>query len=261
MSYTITGPASFTQNGTIDVSHSNTVSAVLGPFAVGGGYNIALTAVSTDGSENCAGAAPFTVMAGQTTSVSVPITCHQAPHTGSVAVNGTLNLCPQIDGLDATPAEVLVGGSIGLTATAHDADNGPSPLSAQWTATSGVFTDATALDHPLHLHRALERRRSPSRSPTATPRPVARPPAAVTVTCTARTARQRLPARQRLGRRQARHLPAVRQHAPDARQSTNVASDLEQMPHLLNFIRGNGTMMANDHTSSSRTPRAASSRR
>jgi hypothetical protein len=28
----------------------------------------------------------------------------------------------------------------------------------------------------------------------------------------------------------------------------NVPSDLEQMPHLLNFIRSNGTMMANDHT-------------
>src|SRR3954452_11724449 len=27
-----------------------------------------------------------------------------------------------------------------------------------------------------------------------------------------------------------------------------VPSDLEQMPHLLNFIRGNGTMLANDHT-------------
>src|SRR6476469_9444890 len=32
------------------------------------------------------------------------------------------------------------------------------------------------------------------------------------------------------------------------RDRANVPSDLEQMPHLLNFIRGNGTMMANDHT-------------
>ena len=30
--------------------------------------------------------------------------------------------------------------------------------------------------------------------------------------------------------------------------NTNVPSDLEQMPHLLSFIRSNGTMMANDHT-------------
>ncbi len=32
------------------------------------------------------------------------------------------------------------------------------------------------------------------------------------------------------------------------RDNPNVPSDVEQMPHLLNFIRGNGTMMTNDHT-------------
>lgn len=32
------------------------------------------------------------------------------------------------------------------------------------------------------------------------------------------------------------------------RDNPNVPSDLEEMPHLLNFIRDNGTLMANDHT-------------
>lgn len=32
------------------------------------------------------------------------------------------------------------------------------------------------------------------------------------------------------------------------RDNPNVPSDLEQMPHLLNFIQGNGVLMANDHT-------------
>jgi len=32
------------------------------------------------------------------------------------------------------------------------------------------------------------------------------------------------------------------------RDNPNVPSDLEQMPHLLNFIRGNGTLLSNDHT-------------
>jgi hypothetical protein len=32
------------------------------------------------------------------------------------------------------------------------------------------------------------------------------------------------------------------------RDNPNVPSDVEQMPNLLNFIRGNGTMMTNDHT-------------
>jgi hypothetical protein len=32
------------------------------------------------------------------------------------------------------------------------------------------------------------------------------------------------------------------------RDNPNVPSDLEQMPHLLNFIRGNGRLLGNDHT-------------
>ena len=32
------------------------------------------------------------------------------------------------------------------------------------------------------------------------------------------------------------------------RDNPNVPSDLEQMPHLLDFIRGNGTLLTNDHT-------------
>jgi hypothetical protein len=32
------------------------------------------------------------------------------------------------------------------------------------------------------------------------------------------------------------------------RDDPNVPSDLEQMPHLLNFMRGNGTLLTNDHT-------------
>jgi len=32
------------------------------------------------------------------------------------------------------------------------------------------------------------------------------------------------------------------------RDNPNVPSDLEQMPHLLNFIQSNGTLLTNDHT-------------
>jgi len=32
------------------------------------------------------------------------------------------------------------------------------------------------------------------------------------------------------------------------RDNPNVASDLEQMPHLLNFLKGQGTLLTNDHT-------------
>ena len=32
------------------------------------------------------------------------------------------------------------------------------------------------------------------------------------------------------------------------RDNQNVASDLEQMPHLLNFLKGNGTLLTKHHT-------------
>ena len=53
-------------------------------------------------------------MARQTATVTVPLTCHEAPRTGSVMVSGTLNICPTIDGIGANPAEVQVGGTIAL---------------------------------------------------------------------------------------------------------------------------------------------------
>jgi hypothetical protein len=246
VSYTITGPSSFMTSGIIDVSQSGTLSAVLGPFAAGGPYNITLTGNSTDGSESCAGSATFTVTAGQTIQVTVPVICHQAPHTGSVLVNGVLNVCPQIDGISATPAEVYVGGSVSILATAHDADNGPSPLTASWSATSGTFTDTSALDTrfvctaPGTSTLTL----TVSDGDTVTGCPAT---SAVTITCDARPAASTCQLGNGAGPiKHVIYLQFDNTHL--LRDKPNVPSDLEQMPHLLNFIRGNGTMLANDHT-------------
>ena len=64
--------------------------------------------------------------------------------TGSVAVNGVANVCPMIDGISASPSEVLVGGTIALTGAAHDADSGPRALSYQWQATCGTISNAAS---------------------------------------------------------------------------------------------------------------------
>ena len=100
-------------------------------------------ATSTDGTESCSGSAPFMVTAHQTTPVTVPVRCHEGAKTGSVLATGAINVCPQIDGVTATPTEVSVGSSIALVATAHDTDAAPTALSYAWTASSGAFTDAT----------------------------------------------------------------------------------------------------------------------
>src|SRR5215467_11268098 len=58
---------------------------------------------------------------------------------------------------------------------------------------------------------------------------------------------EQLPIEFESGEHQARHLPHLRQRALPTRQSER-ASDLEQMPNLLNFIRDNGTLHTNHHT-------------
>jgi hypothetical protein len=148
-SYSITGPAGFTKSGTIDVSQSTTLTATIGGLPAGTGFQITISANTTDGSASCGGSATFAVTAHSTATVSVPMTCHEAPHTGSVMVSGQLNVCPTIDGLGATPAEVQVGGSVALAASAHDSDAGPSPLTFAWQTSSGTLSDPTAQNPTL----------------------------------------------------------------------------------------------------------------
>ena len=49
VAYTITGPNAITKSGSIDVSHSATVSAVISGLPAGTGFNITLTGTATDG--------------------------------------------------------------------------------------------------------------------------------------------------------------------------------------------------------------------
>src|SRR5450432_1058267 len=144
VSYTITGPNAFSQSGAINVSSSSTVSAVIGNLPAGSGYAITLSATGTDSATTCGGSASFSVAAGTLTAVAVTIDCHQPAKTGSVAVNGTLNVCPVADGVSANPADVDVGFPVALAVAAHDPDAGPAPVSYSWTAASGSFSSATS---------------------------------------------------------------------------------------------------------------------
>jgi hypothetical protein len=145
VSYTIVGPNEYTKSGSFKVADSTALSAVLGGLPVGSGYTITLSGTTTDGGTSCSGSGTFDIVAHQTSVVTVHLLCHQLSTTGSVHVGGTFNVCPVIDGVSSNPAEVLVGGSISLTASAHDSDAAPSALSYAWSANSGTFNDATAV--------------------------------------------------------------------------------------------------------------------
>ncbi|MEI9935640.1 MAG: hypothetical protein WDO69_00315 [Pseudomonadota bacterium] len=144
ISYTIIGPASFSKSGSFDVSQSTRIGALIGPLPAGLGYSITLSANSVEGSSSCSGSALFDVVAHQTTQVAVAFLCHQASRTGSVLVNGALNICPTLDAVSANPAEAFVGTTIALSATAHDTDAGPAALSYHWSASSGSLSDANS---------------------------------------------------------------------------------------------------------------------
>jgi phospholipase C len=149
VSYAISGPNGFSKSGSIDVASSATLSAVIGGLPAGNGFTITLTATATDGTTTCGGSAQFNVTAGTVTKVSVTLDCHQAPRTGSIAVTGTVNICPNLDSLSASPAEVAVGSSLSLSAAADDPDNGPSPLAYSWTASGGTLTGANTASPSL----------------------------------------------------------------------------------------------------------------
>jgi acid phosphatase len=136
VSYTILGPMSFSRQANIDVRNSATASAVVSGIPFGVGYQISLRGTLVSVSGICSGSATFDV-AGATTAVAVHMTCDLQPGTGSIVINGTLNACPRIDGIDASPSEVIVGSAITLHATAVDIDRAPAALAFQWTATSG----------------------------------------------------------------------------------------------------------------------------
>jgi hypothetical protein len=141
VSYTVTGNG-VNRTGTIDVSHSATISAVI-PLPAGGPYTISLTGTTADGFTMCGGMGMFSVAAHQTTPVTVGMLCHEGTKSGSVLVTGAINLCPVVDGIGASPSEVIVGSTIMLGAAAHDSDALPSPLTYAWSAPSGVITGPT----------------------------------------------------------------------------------------------------------------------
>jgi 5'-nucleotidase len=141
--YSITGPAAFAKSGSLDVSQSSRISGTVGGIPAGNAYTVTLSASTADAGFVCTGAAAFNVTARQTTSVSVAVTCKEKAKAGGVLINGTLNLCPVADGINASTNDLDLGASATLAALAHDTDAAPAALSYQWTASAGTLSSAT----------------------------------------------------------------------------------------------------------------------
>lgn len=154
--YVITGPGSFTRQATVNVGSSTKLSTLVSALPVGLGYSVSLSAAAADGSLTCSGSASFDIAARATSTATVHLQCREPARTGSVLVNGDLNVCAVIDGLGASPASVTVGGQLALSATAHDSDALPQAISYTWTASAGTLSSATTKDTTLTCTSAGE---------------------------------------------------------------------------------------------------------
>src|SRR3982751_1874824 len=83
-SYSIAGPNAFARSGTVDVSHSQTISVTEGGIPAGSGYTATITATATDGVTSCSGTGMFGVAAKMTSVLIIPVQCREPARTGSV---------------------------------------------------------------------------------------------------------------------------------------------------------------------------------
>lgn len=177
--YILTGPASFRRAGTLTVADQPSISATFNNLPVGTGYDVTVKGTASDDSSVCVGEAMFNVASSMNAVVQIALTC-----SGRATLSADVNTCPTIDSLSVAPSEVYVGSSMQLVAAAHDPDNGPSPLSATWSATSGTLSNLSTTGATFTCTTAGSFKVTLSVS-DGTPNPKCADTAAVTVTCTA----------------------------------------------------------------------------
>jgi hypothetical protein len=254
IAWTITGPngaATVVQQGTVAVQDSTVISFVQGGIPAGSNYTISLTGKSTDGTVTCAGSAQFSITAHATSQVSVLLQCHSpGPDSGTAAVNGQTFACATADSISASPSETTVGHTVALTGMANGPD--AANLTYAWSAPSGTFSSPNSASTNFTCTAPGTVTVTLTTSDGPVPAGASCDPTTATTTvqiqCSGTDAGAATACS--LGKSgQIKHVIYLQfDNTHLMRDRAGVPSDLEQMPHLLNFIRGNGTMMANDHT-------------
>ncbi len=144
VSFSITGNGMEPMTGTIDTSApSATASVEVYGLPSGQGYQIMMTALSTDGASSCSGSAEFDVEVGAATELMVMLRCKSSQRLGGVRVNGKLNVCAELTKAVVSPLQTSVGSSIDLSAQATDADG--DEVDFAWSGTGGSFADVGAV--------------------------------------------------------------------------------------------------------------------
>jgi hypothetical protein len=136
-------------SGTLNTSGSRSPSFITS-LPAGASDTVVMTATTTGG-VTCAGtSSPFTIIAGQSTTVNLNVVCENTPadggSLGSVVVSSTLvagDHCPELTQWFISPQSTTGSNPIDVSVTGSDADVGDT-LSYAWTATAGSFTSPSS---------------------------------------------------------------------------------------------------------------------
>jgi len=119
------------------VKTNNQWSGTLGKLPAGTGRTFSAEAFNTSGTKLYAGTATGSVLARQTTTVSITLQEVNPPAPFA-------NAAPVITSLSAAPGTVEPNGTVVLTASASDANAGDT-LTSAWSAPSGTFAQSGSL--------------------------------------------------------------------------------------------------------------------
>ncbi len=118
-SYWVIGLDGQVTTGTVAVGNSATVRVIISGLPAATGYQLIVSGLASDGTTGCSGSATFNSPA-PSSGVAVTLACAGPPAPGQALVTTTVNICPVIDGISASPSSVTVGGSMALAIAAHD---------------------------------------------------------------------------------------------------------------------------------------------
>jgi hypothetical protein len=143
VSYEITGNDIAPMSGTIDTSAPGaTASVEVFGIPPDDDYLVEMTATSADGETACQGSAAFDIRARQVTTVMVMLNCTTLPRFGSARVDGSFNVCADLQKVVISPLETSVGSEIDVLAVAADLED--DSVEYHWTSTSGSFANPHA---------------------------------------------------------------------------------------------------------------------
>jgi hypothetical protein len=146
--YVLSRGGAVVREGDADMAGAATATFRLSGVPVGDGYELVLSATTTDGLTQClGGSTPFNITANATTLVRVGVNCtdDSTSTLGSIDVEAEFNKCPVIDTLNVSPLSTPVGGVIAFSATASDPDG--ATVAFAWTGDGANLSSAASFDY------------------------------------------------------------------------------------------------------------------